>query len=195
MRKRRAFTRVGDPSHEVKRVRGSAKPAAPDSSKPPPAMKPAVPRPSKSSSGARAVASGSSKPPSAEPMKEQGPPSPLRTTVEAAGGADLTMDICVDDYRVGGVMMFDAHIGWGLVAECLFIIIFSCGDWVLDKIVVQGRMLGNWLLSWLRWRPRRLWQRPRRTVLRRTHGPSFAPAARLHRPPPLKTWWVLFPSS
>jgi hypothetical protein len=38
------------------------------------------------------------------------------------------MDIYVDDYRVGGVMMFDAHTGWGLVGECLFIVIvFSWG--------------------------------------------------------------------
>jgi hypothetical protein len=29
----------------------------------------------------------------------------------------------VDDYRVGGVMMFDAHTGRGLVGEFLFIII------------------------------------------------------------------------
>jgi hypothetical protein len=58
-------------------------------------------------------------------MKERGPPSPLRTAEAAAGGADLAMDICVDDYRVGGVMMFDAHMGRGLVGEFLFIVIFS----------------------------------------------------------------------
>jgi hypothetical protein len=40
----------------------------------------------------------------------------------AAGGADLSMDICVDDYRVGGVMMFHAHTGQGLVGEFLLII-------------------------------------------------------------------------
>jgi hypothetical protein len=117
-RKHRAFTRVGDPSHEVQRAQGSTKSAALDSSIPPPAVKPAVPGPSKSSSGVRAVASGSSKPPSAEPTRERGPPSPLRTNETATGGADLAMDICVDDYRVGGVMMFDAHTGRGLVAEC-----------------------------------------------------------------------------
>jgi hypothetical protein len=188
-RKRQAFTRVGDPSREVKRARRSAKSAAPGSSKPPPAAKLAIPGPGKSSSGARAVAPGSSKPHVAEPTKEREPPSLVRTAEAAAGRADLAMDICVDDYRVGGVMMFDAHTGRGLVGEYLFI--FSQGDWVLDKIVVQGRMLGNWLLSRLRWQRRR----PRRRVLRRTHGPSFVLAARLRRPPPLKTWWVLFPSS
>jgi hypothetical protein len=175
-RKRRAFTRVGEPSREVKKARGVAKSAAPGSSKPPPAAKPAAPGPSKPSSGARVVAPGLSKPPSAETMKERGPPSPLRTAEVAASGADLSMDIYVDDYRVGGVMMFN-------------------GVWVLDKIVMQGRMPGNWLLSWLWWRPRRPRRRPRRRVLRRTHGPSFAPAARLLRLPPLKTWRVLLRSS
>jgi hypothetical protein len=148
-RKHRAFTRVGVPSREVKRERGGAKSTAPGSSKPPPAAKPAVPGTSKSSSGARAIASRSGKPPSHEPTKERRPPSPVRTNEAAAGGADLDMDICVDDYRVGGVMMFDAHMGRGLVGE-----FFS--EWVLNKIMVQGRMLGNWLLSRLRWRPRRL---------------------------------------
>jgi hypothetical protein len=116
-RKRRAFTRVGDPSREVKRAQGGMKSTAPGSSKPPPAAKPAVPGPSKSSSGARAVASGAGKPPSAKPTKERRPPSPVRTDEAAAGGADHDMDICMDDYRVGGVMMFDAHTGRGLVGE------------------------------------------------------------------------------
>jgi hypothetical protein len=116
-RKRRTFTRVGDPSREVKRAWGGMKSTAPSSSRPPPAAKLAVPGPSKSSSGARAVTFGSGKPPSAEPTKERRPPSPVRTDEAAAGGADLDMDICVDDYRVGGVMMFDAHTGRGLVGE------------------------------------------------------------------------------
>jgi hypothetical protein len=99
-RKRRAFTRVGDPSREVKRVRGGAKSTAPGSSKPPPATKPAVFRPSKSSAGARVVASAG-KPPSAEPTKERRPPSPVRTYEATAGGADFDTDICVEDYLVG----------------------------------------------------------------------------------------------
>jgi hypothetical protein len=41
----------------------------------------------------------------------------VRTDEAVAGVADLDMDICVDDYRVGGVMMFDAHTGRGLVGE------------------------------------------------------------------------------
>jgi hypothetical protein len=116
-RKHRAFTRVGDPSREVKRARGGAKSTAPSSSKPPPAAKPAIPGPSKSSTGASVVASGAGKPPSAEPTKERRPPSPVRTDEAAAGGADFDMDIYMDDYRVGGVMMFDAHTGRGLVGE------------------------------------------------------------------------------
>jgi hypothetical protein len=116
-RKHQTFTRVGDPSREVKRAQGGTKSAAPGSSKPPSAAKPAVPEPSKSSSGARAVASGSGKPPSAEPTRGQRPLSPVRTDEATAGGADLDMDICVDDYSVGGVMIFDAHTGRGLVGE------------------------------------------------------------------------------
>jgi hypothetical protein len=101
MRKRWAFTRVGDPSREVKKARAIAKSAAPGPSGP---------------SGARAIAPGSSKP-SAQPTQERRPPSPLRAAEAEAGGADLSMDICVDDYRVGGVMMFDAHTGRGFAGE------------------------------------------------------------------------------
>ena len=108
-RKRRAFTRVGDPSREVKRARGGAKYTAPGSSKPPPAAKPAGPGPSKSSAGSRAVASGAGKPPLAEPMKERRPSSLVRTDEAAVGGADFDTDIYVEYYRVGGVMMFYAQ--------------------------------------------------------------------------------------
>jgi hypothetical protein len=100
-RKRRAFTRVGDPSHEVKRARGVAKSTAPGSSKPQPAVKPAVPGPNKSLAGSRAAASGAGKPPLAEPTKEQRPPSLVRTDEAATGGADFDTDICVEDYLVG----------------------------------------------------------------------------------------------
>jgi hypothetical protein len=132
-RKRQTFTRVGDPSREVKKERGIAKSAAPSSSKPPPAAKPTVPGPSKPSSGAKAVAPGSSKPPSAKPTQEQGPLSPLRTAEAVAGGAELYMDICMDDYHVGGVMMFDARTGRGLVGEFLLFYIYlfftGSGSW------------------------------------------------------------------
>jgi hypothetical protein len=83
-RKRRAFTRVGDPSREVKKARGVAKSAAPGGSKPPPAAKPVILGPNKPSLGVRAIAPDSSKLPSAEPTQERRPPSPLHTA-EADG--------------------------------------------------------------------------------------------------------------
>jgi hypothetical protein len=102
-RKRRAVTRVGDPFREAKKARGGAKSAAPSSSKPPPAAKPAAPGPSKSSAGAKAAASSAGKLPLAEPTKERRLPSPARTDVVAAHVADFETDICVGDYLVGKV--------------------------------------------------------------------------------------------
>jgi hypothetical protein len=140
VQKRRAFTRVGDPNRVVKRARGGAKSTAPGSSKPLPATKAAIPGPSKSSSGARVAASGSGKPTSAEPTRERRPPSPVRTDEAAAGGADLGMDICVEDYYVGGVMMFDAHTGRGLVGEFSLSLFFEL---VLNKICGAGSDAGQ----------------------------------------------------
>jgi hypothetical protein len=111
-RKRRAVTRVGDPMREVKRARGGAKTTAPGSSKPAPAVRPAVPRPSKSLAGPRAAASGVGKPPSAEPTKERRPPSPVRTDEAEAGVADFDTDICVEDYLVGEFFL-DSNDGQG----------------------------------------------------------------------------------
>jgi hypothetical protein len=80
-----------------------------------------------------------------------------------------------------GVAIFDGHTGRGPVGE------FFNGVWVSDVTMVQGRRLGNWLLSR---RQRRLgrwpWQLGRRG-LRRTHGPGFAPAVKLFRLSPLRT--------
>jgi hypothetical protein len=90
------FARVGDPRREVNIVRGTAKSAAPGTSKPP--------------LGAKAATPGPSKPLPVVTAQERRPPSPPRT-----GGAEDSMDIFVADYLVGGVVMFDAHIGWGLV--------------------------------------------------------------------------------
>jgi hypothetical protein len=100
-RKRRAFTRVGDPFREAKKARGGAKSATPGSSKLPPAAKPAAPGPSKSSAGAKATASGAGKLPSAEPTKERRLPLPARTDVAATCVADFDTDICVGDYLIG----------------------------------------------------------------------------------------------
>jgi hypothetical protein len=116
-RKRRSFTRVGDPSHEVKKVQGITKSAAPGNSKPPPVAKSAAPGPSKPSPGAQLVAHGSGKSIPAEAVQERGPLPLLRTAEAAVGGAEDSMDVCVDDYLVGGVMMFDARTVRGLVGE------------------------------------------------------------------------------
>jgi hypothetical protein len=91
--------------------------------------KPAIPGPSKPSSVTKVVAPGSSKPPSAEPTQERGPSSPLSIAEAVAGGVELSMDISVDDYRVGGIMMFDARTGRGLVGEFLcvyYLFIYYC---------------------------------------------------------------------
>jgi hypothetical protein len=101
--KRRAFARVGDPRRKVKMARGIAKSAAPGTSKPPLGAKSAAPGPSKSLP--------------VVPVTEQRPASPPRTAETEVGGAEVSMDISVDDFLVGGVPMFDAHIGRGLVGE------------------------------------------------------------------------------
>jgi hypothetical protein len=100
VRKCRAVTRVGDPFREVKKAWGGAKSAAPGSSKPPPATKPAAPEPSNSSAGAGAAAAAADKLPSAEPAKERRPLSPVHTVTAAARVADFDTDICMGDYLV-----------------------------------------------------------------------------------------------
>ena len=82
-RKRRPFARVGDPRREAKMARASAKPAAPGASMPPPAA----------------------------PTHERRPPSPPRAAEAVVAGAEVSMDIFMDDYLVGGVAIFDAHTG------------------------------------------------------------------------------------
>jgi hypothetical protein len=77
------------------------KSAAPGSSKPASAVKPAVLGPRKSSAGAKATASGMGKPPMGEPTKGRRLPSPSRTNEAAARVADFDTDICVGDYLVG----------------------------------------------------------------------------------------------
>jgi hypothetical protein len=101
--KRRAFARVGDPCREVKMAHGVTKAATPGTSKPPP--------------GAKFAAPGSSKPLPVVPVQERRPPSSPRPAETEAGGAEVSMDISVDDFLVGDVTMFDAHTQWGLVGE------------------------------------------------------------------------------
>jgi hypothetical protein len=90
-RKCQAFARLGDSRREAKMARASTKPAAPGASMPPPAA----------------------------PTQEQRPPSPPHAAKAAVGGAEVSTDICVDDYLVGGVAMFDAHTGQGRTGEFL----------------------------------------------------------------------------
>jgi hypothetical protein len=130
-RKCQAFVRVGNPRREVKMARGSVKSAAPGTSKPP--------------LGAKSATPGPSKPLPAVPAQERRPPSPPRPAETEVGGAEVSMDISVDDYLMGGVVIFDAHTGRGPIGE------FFVG-WISDETMVQDQRLGNWLLSRLRWR-------------------------------------------
>jgi hypothetical protein len=129
LRKRRAFARVGDPHREIKMARGVAKSATPGTSKPP--------------LGAKSAGPGPSKLLPVVLVQERRPPSPPRAAKTEVGRVGASMDIFVDDYLLGGVSIFDAHTGRGLVGE-FFRIRF------LTRLV-QGRRLGNWLL------PRHLW--------------------------------------
>jgi hypothetical protein len=92
--KRWAVARIGDPFCEAKKAWRGAKSAAPGSSKPALAARPAVPEPRKPSAGAKAAASGVGKPPLGEPAKG-------RTDEAVARVADFDTDICVGDYLVG----------------------------------------------------------------------------------------------
>ena len=83
------------------RRHGERKAAAPGSSKPVPAAKPADPGPSKASASAKAAASGAGKPPSGGPTKGRRLPSPTCTGEAAARVANFDTDIYVRDYFVG----------------------------------------------------------------------------------------------
>jgi hypothetical protein len=89
--KRRAFTRLGDPTCEAKMARMSSKPAAPGASMPPPVA----------------------------PTHERKPPLPPRAAEAVVAGAEISMDVFVDDYLMGLVAMFDAHTGLDPAGEFL----------------------------------------------------------------------------
>jgi hypothetical protein len=89
--KRRAFARLVDPRRKAKMARPSVKPAAPGASMPPPAT----------------------------PTHERRPPLPPRTAEAVVAGVEVSMDLSVDDYLVGGVVMFDAHMGLAPAGEFL----------------------------------------------------------------------------
>jgi hypothetical protein len=161
--KRRAFARVGDLRREVKMAWAGAKPVAPGANMPPPGGPgPSVPLP-------------------ALPTQERRPASPTHAAKAAVGGAEVSLDISVEDYTMGGVTIFDTHTRRGPVGEFLF--------WTKSYLtVVQERSLGNWLLSrHRRWLTLWLWWRVRRG-LRRIRGLGFVPAAKFLWPPPRKTW-------
>jgi hypothetical protein len=80
---------------------GDCEVCRPGTSKPPP--------------DAKSTAPGPSKPLPAVPAQERRPPSPPRTAEIEVGGAEASMDISMDDYLVGDVAMFNAHIGQGPV--------------------------------------------------------------------------------
>jgi hypothetical protein len=61
------------------------------------------------------IARASVKP--AASIQERKLPSPPRAAETAVGGAEVSMDISVEDYLVGGVAIFDAHTGRGPAGE------------------------------------------------------------------------------
>jgi hypothetical protein len=93
-RKPRAFARVCDPRREVKMARASVKSATLRASMPPPA------------------ASGPSAPLPALPTQERRRVSPTHA-VEAAV-AEVSLDISVGDYTMGGVAIFEPTLGGDL---------------------------------------------------------------------------------
>jgi hypothetical protein len=93
--KRKAVIRIADPRREAKKARGSAKAAAPGSSQPMPAVKPAAPGSGKLSASAKAAGAGGTKPPPVEAAKVRELPSPGKRD------ADFGTNISVEDYFVG----------------------------------------------------------------------------------------------
>jgi hypothetical protein len=88
-RKRRAYARLADPRREAKMARPSAKAAAPGASMPPPAA----------------------------PTQERRPPSPPHAAKATVASVEVSMELSVDDYLVGGVAIFDAHTGLAPAGE------------------------------------------------------------------------------
>ena len=126
--KRRAIIRLPDPRREAKTARGSAKAAAPGGSQPTLAAKPAAPGSNKVLESTKAVVADGTKSTQGEAAKVRELPSPGKRVV------DFGTNISVDDYLVG---------------KFFFVCFFLTGD------TLQGRARGNWLLSRLRWQPRR----------------------------------------
>jgi hypothetical protein len=130
--KRRAVIRLLNPRREAKRAQGSAKAAAPGGSQPMLAAKPAAPGSSKVPESTKVVVSGGTKSTPGEATKVRELPSPGKHV------ADFATNISVDDYFISKYIYI-----------YIYIYIYLTGD------TLQGRAKGNWLLSRLRWQPRR----------------------------------------
>jgi hypothetical protein len=50
--------------------------------------------------------------------------SPPRAAEMTVGGAEVSLDISMEDYLMGGVTMFDAHTGRGPAYECFCFVRF-----------------------------------------------------------------------
>jgi hypothetical protein len=91
------------------------------------------------------AAPGASMPPPAAPTHERRPPSPPRAAEAAVAGAEVSMDIFVDHYLVGGVAMFDAHTGLDPAGEFL---IFLRKVRVSNVTMVYERSPGSGFCRW-----------------------------------------------
>ena len=100
-------------------VWASAKSAAPGASMPPPG------------------APGASAPLPALPSQERRSTSPPRAAEMTVGGAEVSLDISVEDYLMGGVVMFDTHTGRGPAGECFCFFLFLFDEVWSNVTVVQ----------------------------------------------------------
>jgi hypothetical protein len=53
------------------------------------------------------------------------------------GGAEVSLDISVEDYLMGGVAIFDAHTRRGPASECFCFVRFFYEVWDSNVTVVQ----------------------------------------------------------
>jgi hypothetical protein len=98
--------------------------------------------------------------------------------------AEVSMELSVDDYLVGGVAMFDAHTGLAPAGEILtsFFVKFTflTWPWCRGGVRATGCCLGGGVSR----RGSRDDRGEGAWGPRRTRGPSSAPTTRFLRPPP-----------
>jgi hypothetical protein len=58
--------------------------------------------------------------------------SPTHAAEAVVGSAEVSLHIFVEDYTMGGVTIFDAHIGRGPASEFLFLFVFLLDEVLLD---------------------------------------------------------------